>query len=179
MTHDHPICRSRKALQKEAGPDGRHSIHGVLGLGLGLTRRGRVSSSWARWKAPNSMPTLAMTVPHDVMFTLTVTLRTRKVPNLNPNPMPNPNPKFLLRISGCQSNFILFLAHLSRFASVGVKIDGIGQVHCLNVFKMRVQQSLDLASSSMSIKLQMACVRQYTECTQSWLSSVVCMCAAT
>ena len=41
------------------------------------------------------------------------------------------------------------------------------------------QQSLDLASSSRSIKLQMAWFRRYTECTPSWLNSVVCMCATT
>ena len=36
-----------------------------------------------------------------------------------------------------------------------------------------VQQSLDLASSPRSIKLQMACFRQYIECTPSWLNSGV------
>ena len=39
--------------------------------------------------------------------------------------------------------------------------------------------SLDLTSSTRSIKLQMACFRQYIECTPSWLNSVVCMCATT
>ena len=44
---------------------------------------------------------------------------------------------------------------------------------------MGVQQFLDLASSSRSIKLQMACFRQYIECMPSWLNSVVCTCATT
>ena len=49
---------------------------------------------------------------------------------------------------------------LKRFTSVGPE-----------------ERSLELVSSSWSIKLQMACFRQYIECMPSWLTSVVCMCA--
>ena len=47
------------------------------------------------------------------------------------------------------------------------------------LFNMGVQQSLDLASSPRSIKLQMSCSRRYIEYTPNWLKSVVCMCATT
>ena len=72
-----------------------------------------------------------------------------------------------------------FLALLRRFVSVGVKNDGVGQVHCLKMFFMGVQRSLDLALLSRGIKLQMACFRQHIECTPSWSNSVVCICATT
>ena len=89
--------------------------------------------------------------------------------NTNTNIDPNANPNSDLGV----------LALSRRFASVGVKTDGVGQVHCRKVFNMGVQQSLDLASSPRSIKLQAACFRQYSECMPSWLNSVVCMCAST
>ena len=44
---------------------------------------------------------------------------------------------------------------------------------------MGVQQSLDLTSSPRSIKVQMACFRQYIKCTPSWLNIVMCVCATT
>ena len=88
------------------------------------------------------------------------------------------NSGFLLGIPGCQLHWT-FSGTLKKSCVSWCEERWGWKDACLIVFHMGVQQSLDHASSSRSIKVQMACFRQYIECTPSWLSSEVCMCAAT